>query len=80
MVADGPNVAIGHLGCRRKISERTHFIISFMIFHTIEKVERLCKSVLHSVPWPMDTTSYQNKLDINILYFKVKGNKAKQRG
>ena len=30
---------------------------------------RLCQSVLHSVPWPMDTTSYQTKVDIFNLEF-----------
>ena len=30
---------------------------------------RLCPSVVHSVPWPIDPISYQTKVDIIILIF-----------
>ena len=43
------------------------FRLGISVYVCAHSVRIKCQSVLHYVPWPMDATSYQNKLDIFIL-------------
>ena len=59
------------LSMKKKISDTSTLLVDATMS---------CPSVLHSVPWAMNTTSYKTEVDIIILYFyKKEGFKKKKK-